>query len=911
MFEIPLLKQGHPALPAMQPNTILGLLLSAVAVFLSREDWQSAKRSLIAHSLATTVALFGLVTLSEYAFGWKIGTDDIFIHDVATADQPFPGRPSPQTSFNFLLLGLAIVAFNLRLISIYAGQTCVILVGANALVAATGYIFSTNQFYGFPVYTPAIGMAIHTSLSFIFLAAALLFSRPNEGMMTLVTSATQSGRIARKILLTCVVIPPLVGGLTRIGVVAGWYDVGVQVSLFAVVIVGLILRTTWNATRQAEQEEIRARESQERFELALRGADLAAWDWNIQSGEVKFNHRWAEMRGFQPQEIGQHVDSWRSGIHPDDLPRVQKALSDYFKGIAHEYDIEFRVATKSGDWIWILDRGSVFGRDQRGNPLRMVGTELNITDRKRLEEDLRLAEAKSSGIISISPDAIISVDESQRITLYNEGAQKIFGYSKEEAIGQSLDILIPERFRATHRQIVNRFANGEQVARHVGEQDKGIFGLRKSGEEFPAEAAISKLEIGGKRILTVALHDVTEQKRIEKELKSLVEKEKLATKAREDVLAIVSHDLKNPLTSIGLVAQLLQRQDQTDFHNVQEYATRVQRSVSQMKRLIDDLLDFGKIQAGTFSVEKFREDPVQVILPVVESVRIQAKAKQQHLEVDLAPALPFIECDADRVGQVLSNLLGNAIKFTQVGGTVRLRARPDKDGVLISVSDTGPGIPAEQLPKVFDRFWQAKETKHLGSGLGLSIAKGVIEAHGTKIWAESQIGKGSCFSFTLPLATSKTKVHSRAALRSGDLAEGRRHSLEGIHILVVDDSPEVLFLMKHLLQRAGAYVTEARSGLEGLSKVESERPDLVITDIEMPDCDGYALIKKIHQMTKNDPHPTPVVALTAYTDKESLKKISEAGFDVRLSKPVQMDKLVSTIRPLVNRNRLQRIESEL
>jgi PAS domain S-box-containing protein len=179
--------------------------------------------------------------------------------------------------------------------------------------------------------------------------------------------------------------------------------------------------------------------------------------------------------------------------------------------------------TKSGDWIWILDRGKVFTRDEEGQPHRMVGTELDITERKRLEQDLRLSEAKSSGIVSISADAIISIDENQRITLFNEGAEKIFGYSKAEAMGASLDILLPERFRALHREHVAGFTAGQATSRRMGQRESPIFGLRKSGKEFPADAAISKLEVGGKRIMTVALRDITDQKRIENEQRFLSE----------------------------------------------------------------------------------------------------------------------------------------------------------------------------------------------------------------------------------------------------------------------------------------------------------------------------------------------------------------------------------------------------
>ena len=209
---------------------------------------------------------------------------------------------------------------------------------------------------------------------------------------------------------------------------------------------------------ERKRAEERIRQSQERFELALKGGDLAAWDWDVRSGEVTFAARWAEMRGFRPDEIEPHVESWLSGLHPDDLPHVQKVLADHFHGLIPEYESEHRVRTKSGEWIWVLDRGRVFARDARGEPTRMVGTELDITGRKRAAEALRLSEAKFSGMFSISADAIIAIDESRRITAFNTGAEKIFGYSKEEVLGAPLDILIPERFRATHRQHVDGFA---------------------------------------------------------------------------------------------------------------------------------------------------------------------------------------------------------------------------------------------------------------------------------------------------------------------------------------------------------------------------------------------------------------------------------------------------------------------
>jgi signal transduction histidine kinase len=176
-----------------------------------------------------------------------------------------------------------------------------------------------------------------------------------------------------------------------------------------------------------------------------------------------------------------------------------------------------------------------------------------------------------------------------------------------------------------------------------------------------------------------------------------------------------------------------------------------------MKRLIDDLLDFAKIQSGTFSVEICADKLNRLVMPAIDGIRVLAEAKRQTLEVDLSSSLPEVVVDGPRIGQVMSNLLGNAIKFTPEGGAIRVAVRQQGNAVVVSIADTGPGIPPEHLSRVFDRFWQPQETRHIGSGLGLSIAKGIVEAHGGTIWAESQLSKGSSFYFTLPLAESVTK----------------------------------------------------------------------------------------------------------------------------------------------------------
>jgi signal transduction histidine kinase len=234
---------------------------------------------------------------------------------------------------------------------------------------------------------------------------------------------------------------------------------------------------------------------------------------------------------------------------------------------------------------------------------------------------------------------------------------------------------------------------------------------------------------------------------------------KRAVETREDVLAIVSHDLKNPVSTIGLVAHLLRQFDELDADKASKLADTIQRSVDRMRILLTDLLDFAKIQSGTFTVETHEDSVIRLAGSVIESLRLLAESKRQTIETDLPAGLPVVAMDPNRIGQVMSNLLGNAIKFTPDGGTIRIAARQHGQEVIVSVADTGPGISSEHLPRVFDWFWQAQRSKHMGSGLGLSIAKGIVEAHHGRIWAESRVGRGSSFSFTLPL----TEEGKRAA----------------------------------------------------------------------------------------------------------------------------------------------------
>ena len=226
-----------------------------------------------------------------------------------------------------------------------------------------------------------------------------------------------------------------------------------------------------------------------------------------------------------------------------------------------------------------------------------------------------------------------------------------------------------------------------------------------------------------------------------------------AIAARDTIVALVSHDLKNPLAVIFMTAaRMLKVPGRKDRRaESRKFIESVHRSAERMNRLIQDLLDVSSIEAGQFSIDKRPQPVTSLVVEAVEAVQVQAAARSLRLETGLPQGNLCVDCDADRVSQVLANLLGNAIKFTEPGGTILVRVEPRASGVLFSVADTGPGIPVPHLPHVFDRFWRTPDPARKGTGLGLSIAKGIVEAHGGRIWVESQVGHGSVFFFTLPL----------------------------------------------------------------------------------------------------------------------------------------------------------------
>jgi PAS domain S-box-containing protein len=350
-----------------------------------------------------------------------------------------------------------------------------------------------------------------------------------------------------------------------------------------------------------------------------------------------------------------------------------------------------------------------------------------------------------AGFLAMSSDAVIAIDDAQRIVFFNRGAERIFGWQASEVGGLPLETLLPIRFRGGHMGHVRAFGTMHGAPRTMGERQQ-ISGLRKSGEEFPAEASIQQMTVGGRHIFAAMLRDITPRVKAENALRQ-------AVTARDDMIGIVSHDLRNPANAVKMLARSIIEEPPGVADAVVERVKVIHQAAAQIDSLIQDLLDVTRIEAGRLTVTPRRVALSIVLEEALDPLRALADASRHTIAVHVPSNEVFVSADPERVTQVISNIVGNALKFTPAGGHIDIDVQHDASDAEIRVTDTGVGIPADQLPHVFDRFYQAttKARRH-GAGLGLPIARGIIEAHGGTIWVESREEHGTTVRFTLPLS---------------------------------------------------------------------------------------------------------------------------------------------------------------
>jgi len=482
------------------------------------------------------------------------------------------------------------------------------------------------------------------------------------------------------------------------------------------------------------------------------------------------------------------------------------------------------------------------------------------------------------------------------------------GHYKDRIPSLDLDTLVPAVGLAADDGTVLVLLGGEPLLDEL--EEVGLL-IPLLGAAFRAE----RLAITAAGDLSTARQTMAEGRALAEklqvtrsELQQALISAEAATHAKDEFLAVVSHELRTPLNAILGWAGLL-RAGNLDLSGIKQAVETIERNAKSQAKLIEDLLDFSRIISGKLRLEVGPIELTSVIETAIDVVRPAADAKGIRLQLVLDPKAGPVSGDAERVQQIMWNLLSNAIKFTPKGGRVQVRLGRINSHVEINVSDTGQGIDPEFLPHVFERFLQADNTttrRHGGVGLGLAITRQLTELHGGTISAHSPgEGQGATFTLKLPLISVYKSpdelpvTAERPQPRNrpdGPLATLPR--LDGLRVLVVDDESDARNLLTTVLSQSGAQVTAVATVTDALEKLKLMKPDLLLSDIEMPDEDGYSLIRKVRSLTKNQGGLTPAIALTAHARFSDRMRALSAGFQMHLPKPVEPAELVTIIANL-------------
>lgn len=519
---------------------------------------------------------------------------------------------------------------------------------------------------------------------------------------------------------------------------------------------GLLTDAFNDMLKEIHRRDVALLESSRRLALALEASHTGTWDRDLTSDRMVWDLYTEALFGLKPGMFDQTYEGFLARVHPEDRDRVAAGAERAIER-KRELDLEIRVVWPDGSVHYMIVRGRAF-YDERGHPLRMTGVCLDVTEKKLAEQAIRESEERMRSVVDHVVDGIITIDSQGRIESFNPAAAKIFGYSAQEVMGCNVNMLMPEPYHSEHDDyIANYLETGQRKIIGIGRE---VAGRRKDGSVFPMELAVSEFHLGERRYFTGIVRDITERKRAEEEIRRLnAELEQRVVSRTAELAATnreleaftysVSHDLRAPLRHIDGYAQILIEEHSTDLSPAAlHYLRRIRRGTQNMGRLVDDLLNFARV--GRLELKHQPVDLNDILEEVISDLRPEIQQRQIEWKIG---RLPVCECDPGLMKQVFTNLLSNAIKYTRPREMALIEVFESKRGndFAIGVRDNGVGFDmkyADKLFGVFQRLHRADEFE--GTGVGLATVQRIIQRHGGRIWAESELGRGAVFWFTLP-----------------------------------------------------------------------------------------------------------------------------------------------------------------
>ena len=769
--------------------------------------------------------------------------------------------------------------------------------------------------------------------------------------------------------------------------------------------------------RIAQQE---LAESKKQLELVVDNTAVGIWDWHLATGKVNFNRRWAQIVGYELEELQPtSIETWSSFAHPEDLKKSGDLLEQHWSGKTSHYVCEARMKHKEGHWVWVLDTGRVVEWDESGAPLRMVGTHLDITEKKQAEFEM----VRLSRIANQTDNAVVVTDIHGNVEWVNVSFTRVTGYSLEEVLGKSPGSLLQgpdtdpetvkemnaaiEKGQPFHVEILNYHKSGrpywldlrcnpllddqgelqgfmaieaditqqkkaeEELARQrlmleqmslqgrIGAWEVDLVknkiywsdmtrAIHEVAEDYDPdmETAINfykegesrdrisqAVELGiekgqawheelqlvtakGREIWVIAtgnaefkndkcvrlfgsFQDVDSRVKQQHELAHAKEEAEQAAITKSSFLASMSHEIRTPMNGVLGMLGLLQKSSlsKEQLHHV----NLAKSSGESLLTLINDILDFSKVEAGKLDLEFLDFDLRAMLGDFSESIAQKAQEKGLELILDVKGIeMVMVKGDPGRIRQIVTNLVGNAIKFTDRGEvTIEAVVTPSKGNKLLlrtSIRDTGIGIPEDRQATLFDSFTQVDASttrKYGGTGLGLAICKQLCELMNGHIEIQSEMGKGSCFSFEIELETSKEVKPTIPTV-----------FIQGSKILILDDNSTNRSVLRGQLELWGADVTEAGSGPQALELInaahqnsEQEQYNVVFVDFQMPMMDGAEFGSKVRENKALD--RVKLVMMTSISNRGDAKFFADLGFDAYFPKPTTTSDLYNALSVVI------------
>ena len=944
LLDIESLKHVLPGLPKMNPLTAVGLALAGASLRLLMVEPLGQRPLRIARACAAIVLLVGSLKFLGVLSGWNFGLVQLLSdEDLSTAGDALPSFIKPNTAVGLILVGGLLLLLDARdKAGVWVSRISFFLLTAISLATIVGYAYNAEAFYGIGEYS---SMALDTALTLYLLSIGIFCARPGRGLTRLIVSDGPAGSLLRVLFPAAIFVPIILGWLRLQGERAGLYGADTGVGLFVMANIGIfVVLVLWSARllyysdteRKEAEEEVRQlnedleqrveertkeletaaaeiRLSEERLQDILDNSTAVVYLKDLDGRYLLVNREYEELFHRTREEVEGKTDY---DVFPEEMADAFRENDRKVMEAGTALELEEVAPLEDGLHTYNSIKFPLF--DFEATPYALCGFSIDITERKRTEEALRESEERYSSLFLHNPDAVYSLDLEGRFTTVNPAAELLSDYKDEELIGlSSAEIIVPDNRKHAGRYF-RKAAGGEP-------QDYEMRITRKDGRVVDLDMIQVPIVVEGEIVGVYGIaEDITERKKTEEEIRQLNEdlerrveertaqlastveeleeaKEdaEAANQAKSDFLANMSHEIRTPMNGvIGMTDLLLD----TDLDAEQrDYTQMVRLSGNSLLTIINDILDFSKIEAGKMDIENIDFD---LRLAVEDTVALLAgRAHKKGLE--LASLVDYnipneVRGDPGRLRQILTNLLGNAIKFTEEGEVVlRVSLRnqtAETAEVCFEVSDTGIGMTPEQQERLFESFSQADTSttrRYGGTGLGLAISKQLVGLMGGEISLESESGAGSTFSFVIPLEKQVEDSISLPVFR-GDL--------QGLKVLTVDDNETNRRILHEQLSSWGTMSTGTENSHTGLKTLrtaaaEGEPYDLAILDMQIPEMDGLQLAHTIKQ--DPDISSTRLVLLTSMGQRGDSEETRKAGIEAYLTKPVRQSELYDALAAII------------